>query len=321
MLLKHFCRTGTWPCDLCSRVYKCSTHLDNHRLRHFEPQIEQYFPCDICSRSYKFQSQLNIHRRRHFKPTIKCSQCDKLFYDKYSLKEHISQYHENRRFICDICNHAAPTKAVLRVHIVAKHTKMYPFKCELCGEGYAKKCSLDIHRRSVHEGAHYVCEICKKMFKYEAGLRSHLKFHDPDYSKTGFTCQVCSKVILNARDFNRHVKAHQGLREEQMCDVCGKSFTKLTVHMQSHTGLKTHICEVCGKTFARNQALKSHMLTHIGEKPHKCEVCGKGHNTKSALKVHMRKHTGEKPYKCDVCLAEFITGSRLTQHKCKPIRD
>nr|XP_015834120.1 PREDICTED: zinc finger protein 708 isoform X6 [Tribolium castaneum] len=313
--------TGPWPCDLCSRVYKYESHLSNHRLRHFAPRIKQLFSCDLCHRSYKFQSQLNIHRRRHFEPKIKCPQCDKHLYDNYTLKEHISQHHENRRFICDICQHAAPTKSILRLHIVAKHTKVYPFRCELCGEGYAKKWSLDIHHKSVHEGTRYVCEFCKKVFKYEAGLRSHVKIHDPNQAKAGFTCDICSKVIQTARDFDRHVKSHHGQREGQMCDVCGKSYAKLAVHMQSHTGLKTHICEVCGKAFARNQALQSHMLTHNGEKPHKCGVCGKGHNTKPALKVHMRKHTGERPYKCSVCLAEFISGSRLTQHKCKPVVD
>ena len=54
-------------------------------------------------------------------------------------------------------------------------------------------------------------------------------------------------------------------------------------------------CNVCQKIFLRGTRLSDHMNTHTGEKPHKCEHCGQGFASKANKFAHVRAaHLGIK---------------------------
>lgn len=54
---------------------------------------------------------------------------------------------------------------MLHVHIIAKHSKAKPFKCEECGKSFVTKPGLKIHLKK-HKSdikEDYPCVVCGKM--------------------------------------------------------------------------------------------------------------------------------------------------------------
>ena len=101
------------------------------------------------------------------------------------------------------------------------------FKCDVCPDGFNKKCQLIIHKKSVHEG--------KKLLR----------------------CEFCSHVFALQGDFNRHIKSIQKEENNSFeCDICFVSFAQKCVLLKHkkvvHVGNKSFKCQICLATFSQN---------------------------------------------------------------------
>ena len=175
-----------------------------------------------------------------------------------------------------------------------------------CGENYD-----DLIYNSADKS--FSCSECGKQFSHEQSLKSHMSVHTREQP---FACVDCGKRFSKKAYLRSHKKVHTG-EKPFGCDVCGKRFSRnehLKTHMRVHTGEKPFGCDDCGKRFSRNTLLKTHMRVHTGEKPFSCDFCGKRFNQVSNLKTHMRVHTMEKPYTCDDCGKKFKTKTHLKSH-------
>lgn len=139
----------------------------------------------------------------------------------------------------------------------------------------------------------------------------------------------CNINFHNGDELQEHVKeAHLKSLPKQdtgffcMWEGCGrsKSFaqkSKLTRHIQTHTGFKAEVCPHCNLRLSAKQSLNQHLLTHTGDKPWICDYpgCNARFRQQSALTMHKRTHTGEKPLKCDICGKGFSESSNLSKHR------
>ena len=110
---------------------------------------------------------------------------------------------------------------------------------------------------------------------------------------------------------NKPAKLSSNEAEQQICSVCGKTFTRkqnLKLHIQTqHTDMliqqnkihrKKATCQVCGKLVAH---LNAHMFARHTEESDlnfECKTCGKRLGSLKNFNYHMNVHLNIKPFQC-----------------------
>ncbi|XP_017085035.2 histone-lysine N-methyltransferase PRDM9 [Drosophila eugracilis] len=138
--------------------------------------------------------------------------------------------------------------------------------CEICGNGYPRKSTLDTHMRRHNNERPYECEICHKCFHVNYQLKRHIRQHT---GAKPYTCQYCQRSFAERTSLVKHERTHRNERP-YACQTCGKTFTYASVlkmHHKTHTGEKPHTCRLCSKTFARIHNLVAHLQTqqHVND--------------------------------------------------------
>ena len=78
---------------------------------------------------------------------------------------------------CQFCEKAFFSKAQLQDH-VKKHEGSPGYCCDSCGKAFYRKDCLTIHTKSVHHGERkFTCQTCGKKFVDSYKLERHLKTH------------------------------------------------------------------------------------------------------------------------------------------------
>ena len=154
---------------------------------------------------------------------------------------------------CEVCGEKFDNKASLNQHNITQHGAEKIHKCGKCGKLYSKKSSLTTHKIK-HE--------------IEDGTISSEKLERLEKKK--IHCEECGKLFYHQSQHMRHMKGHKGIKEFQ-CDQCDKSYTSntsLAQHIEViHLGKRSFVCSGCGKTFGRVAGLKIHSLSHSKELP------------------------------------------------------
>ncbi|KAK3100404.1 hypothetical protein FSP39_019331 [Pinctada imbricata] len=338
-------KNGMYECELCGKEFKTKNHLKQHFEVHSE---DRPFICNICGFAFKNKFHLTDHLRTHTgERKHTCDFCSMKFNRKHGLKRHMFRRHKSEiKFRCDVCEKILPgkesfdehkttcvrvekgifdcsycgkvlkSKRNLKGHILTVHFKERPFKCDFCGNSFARKYILERHQRTHTGEKPYVCDLCGKRFVNDTNLKSHRKIHTKEKTHK---CTLCERAFVSSSDLKKHYNVHTGVKPHE-CDICHKRFTfrgGLRLHKVVHTGERNYKCELCPKVFAFKSSWTIHMTIHSKVRDYKCEVCHKAFYTNSYLRVHMRTHTGKKDFKCDVCNMEFLTSDKLTRHKRK----
>ncbi|XP_013109722.2 transcription factor Ouib isoform X1 [Stomoxys calcitrans] len=132
----------------------------------------------------------------------------------------------------------------------------------------------------------YVCDICGNVYDRRYSLQAHIRRHRDEKP---FECELCGQSFHCNFELSRHIRKHTGLRP-YVCVYCKRSFgdrSTLIKHERIHRNERPYSCETCGKTFTYSSVLKVHQLTHTGEKPFNCELCGKRFSRSHHLRAHL----------------------------------
>ncbi|XP_041817537.1 zinc finger protein 708-like [Chelmon rostratus] len=121
---KSSAEARTFPCPICSKVFKFKSLLASHSLIHSE--IRPY-GCDFCSRSFRRLSHLKRHRE----------------------VVHANGERLPQSFICHICGKDKKCRSQLARHVII-HTGERPYACDLCAARFNRSGNLQQHRKRMH---------------------------------------------------------------------------------------------------------------------------------------------------------------------------
>lgn len=311
-------------CEDCGSDFKNPASLRHHRLRkHMTTNNTK--ECSICQKIIPIYS-MSKHMNTHKAYTIKCPQCEKMFKNSSTLKQHLRIHEDMRQYKCDMCGVGFNRRDGLRLHLkVHEKTDSRGLKecsCQICGEKFPNHSTLVIHRNRTHkDGKTYTCHICNRSMISPRSLEWHLaNIHNElstgtDKEESGsidvetkrVTCYHCSKTFKTEMILRTHIKNTHTEKEPMKCLDCDQMFmseVRLRHHMMvEHERYEgTLVCPHCPKRFVNQLRLKTHMIAHSDERPHTCEECGFMLKTKIQLVKHKQnRHSNERPLQCKYC--------------------
>ena len=166
--------------------------IDVHRNK--KPNII----CEHCAKSFSGVNQLKTHLgskkcKKSDRPILQCSQCAFRTQLQAYLKKHIRTVHE--KLPCEVCGKLVPKSVSfvsfflirwcapdfkkislffqrMKVHMTIFHTdnEDKPYKCAICGKGYATKVTY-LEHSNIHTGKRpYQCDFCEKRFSSSGNM-------------------------------------------------------------------------------------------------------------------------------------------------------
>ncbi|XP_063545019.1 zinc finger protein 117-like [Cydia strobilella] len=347
-LKSHDVTRGEHECQFCHLRYhtpgKLRDHMRNaHRLK---------FLCAVCS---KFMAGLQcaiLHAAFHSGTTFQCAHCDKQFLKKTSRSTHMRITHplENANIgTCELCGEIFTSRQGLKMHKTRSHREsldrsLFCRKCRLQFE--SQEALLQHKEQQPGKRCHNkksACQQCGALFKTEEGLIQHKhEIHGVEL----FTCDACNKSFLSKMSLSVHIdrlhlnikpgsgrqqyyarlqrkrgdkpKGTQPREKKNVCEVCGKSFTCLSVlktHQLDHTGDRPFKCPQCPKAYLYAWQLRNHSdCVHRRIRKWRCSECPKTFLHQSSVYVHKLIHTGKRTHMCSYCGKAFLQSGSLYTH-------
>lgn len=174
----------------------------------------------------------------------------------------------------------------------------------------------------------HTCKVCKKHFKIERFLRTHIcdKIEGTDATKIERT-KINPNVFVSEKNIVLMLENDSDGNQIQkyrckLCQIILLEKDALMAHLSSHAGAncddkddKIHECHICSRKFLKPFFLRRHIkMYHLDEKPHVCDICNKGFYKKSILEDHLKTHNQEKSFTCPICGTGFKQVRNLGAH-------
>ena len=199
--------TKPYKCEQCDKRFGRQENLDQHisdvhlKLKPFE--------CDVCGECFAQKATLDNHKAIKHEEGLKlvpCTwpDCGEKFKNHNQLQTHVKKFHVATDYQCSKCKMYCTTKRGLNQHI-NKCFDIRNFKCKECGEAFTRQDVLDDHMKHKHsDERNYVCKVegCGQAFKSEAALRGHMKTHS---NKMPHQCPYCKKTYKTNQGLQTHV--------------------------------------------------------------------------------------------------------------------
>ena len=287
-MMVHSDQREYFKCSTCHKLFSLKGMFKRHLIMHQNKAKNIKFTCKVCNIYFYDKYTLSNHEKIHTKRDITCDFCDKAFAHESMMRRHRNNVHTKEvSYPCTLCDKVFYLKNRLRDHMVT-HSGKKEYKCEQCGMEFFLLHRLKLHQRTVHiEGKPFLCDLCGSEFKSKSTLKQHHLTKHTDIKN--YPCRQCGKPFSRTSLRNQHERVHEG-RNPFPCEFCGKGFRdkfKLKVHVNWHMGVRPYSCEFCKKSFLVKGNLTKHQRLHTGERPYVCEECGRGCVDSSQLKKHM----------------------------------
>ena len=297
-------KDGTFDCPLCKKTLpnraRFVKHLDERHVEH---------ECGICLQKFPSRLEFQSHRDKLHddgKGKHKCTHCEKTFYMKNNLTQHLKSYHPEtlgkvQELGCPYCDSKLKSLKVFILHIQQNHPNEI-VNCRACGGSFHGDKALLNHIKKKHPddtNALFGCPHCFKSFPTERLQMFHEDIVHQELSldvDKPYGCSVihCTKRFrdkwCSARHSKFHIKYNETIEEKLKAKSDGIALVKpLKEKKIGNKLLKDEDCfqcPTCGKLINANDQRK-HQEEH---QDHICKLCDKNFPTKMKLNAHENKH-------------------------------
>lgn len=205
-LAQHKCsgiQHTEYRCPECDKVFSCPANLASHRRWHRprSPHEKKPAPSQVpATRGEQLPNSpktsgedskngVTTNAESEVRSTspignsqgqFVCEVCNKTFRRKAYLRKHMNNHNDDRPYPCQYCGKVFRSLTNRAKHVLNHAVGPKTFICNVCGNGFANKGSLDRHAR-IHTGEIYSCKHCSSTFYSSPGLTRHInKCHPPE---------------------------------------------------------------------------------------------------------------------------------------------
>ncbi|XP_055378845.1 transcription factor grauzone-like [Condylostylus longicornis] len=308
--------------------FKSEENAPTNKLAEEDKKIATFMKmiCSVCQSECHSFSSLRWHFNTKHKQKGFAICCDKKFFKRSNLVDHVEKHINPESFKCNLCNKICISRWTLKLHISRVHENLEPgHQCSFCGKSFKLKTILKRHQliHMPEEEKKFICNECGKKYPSKGTLSSHIRiYHDRRYAGM---CDICGKTYNNKEDVRRHrLEVHEGVAKESVkCKICFKEFAtkyQYNIHKVEEHGdpnqKPENRCKYCDKISANSEALKRHIQkVHKAKLKFFCNFCDKVFKTDLSLKEHETTHTGEPLYVCPHCPRTFTHNSNMHHHR------
>ena len=154
-----------------------------------------------------------------------CSYCKMNFLSQKELKDHERAH--TGLFHCDLCDKQFFCRSFLNEHIYQSHSTQKPHQCTFCELGFKLISDLTKHVKRIHRGCqapHLICTECGASFETRRLYNNH--FNKLHKKKVKICCHICKKEVSTRRELVMHISTiHPS--EKPTCEVCGFTFKSI----------------------------------------------------------------------------------------------
>lgn len=260
----------------CGLVFSTKQKLYRHQNSSKHITINKKFICTYtlddgtkCLLEYVSKDTLEKHQRKkkhfidkEFKYQCTHTNCSFMYNRLDMFEYHERTYHNQSRYICNICSKQFTSIDSLKVHIIRKHTNEKKYRCKICNKSFPVSYELKTHIRIHTKEKPYLCEYCpSKFYRSNARLVHERRVHTRENL---YQCifKDCNKKFVFANDLTYHLNWHNN-ETPFKCKLCIEEFhnpTSLQYHLIEHTnGVKYKCSECYYKTNSKNN-MENHIL-------------------------------------------------------------
>lgn len=136
-----------------------------------------------------------------------CPVCKKKYSSFSTLKYHMQQHRNPKKFLCKLCDRFLPI-SMKNAHNKL-HTKVADkFTCMICDKSFMTEGSLNNHTL-IHKRVMYPCKICFRSFFQKKNLNDHIaKMHIASPLKNLIPCFICGILFKNNISLDLHLAKH-----------------------------------------------------------------------------------------------------------------
>lgn len=240
----------TFCCDLCPRSFIQKRILGKHIKQvhlKFQP-----FQCKNCEYNSFEKGNLNKHMKLHGSKS-ECKVCHE-FVTSLKMKNHLKTHWKDLR-TCSVCQKVFVNRFSLKNHFKAVHFRSTRMFCDLCPKVYFTKQSISSHMRTVHSKKLFACNVCD----YKTASKNHLSKHKMTHTEK-IECPICKKHVSVLK---AHMESHN---PKVSCPICQKVISKIgmTTHMnRTHKKIK---CKDCDAIFDIKKDLRRFVMLNLFSK-------------------------------------------------------
>uniref|UniRef100_A0A8C4XX81 C2H2-type domain-containing protein n=1 Tax=Gopherus evgoodei TaxID=1825980 RepID=A0A8C4XX81_9SAUR len=184
------------------------------------PTAARLFVCAECGKSFRSRQHLALHQRDHAGAAACLPQPRESFALKPGPSPHPGAQAGGKPYKCSECERSFCHRSSLRKHHLA-HTGERPYTCAECRKSFKQRVSLVLHQR-IHsdrsEGS-FICTQCGRYFSHHSNLTRHLRIHT---GERPYKCTECEKSFTRNQYLVEHQRMHAGERPYH-CAECGKN--------------------------------------------------------------------------------------------------